>query len=71
MRLTSRQPFSARMRSRSKLQLAAMGLIIVIEVVGMVLIARHDRHAGSSLIGLGIVALAPFIFWINRTSDYR
>lgn len=59
------------MRSRTRLQFVVMAVIIAIEVVGMVLIADHDRHAGSSVIGLGIVALAPFTFWINRTSEQR
>ena len=59
------------MRSHTKLQLIMMILIIMVEVVGMVLIARHDRHAGSSLIGLGIVALAPYLYWAHRTSEYR
>lgn len=57
------------MRSRSKQQTAVFVLLCAVELVGITAVMTHHRQLGQALIGLGIVALGPYYFWLLRSSS--
>lgn len=58
--------FGRRARARSPLQHAATAILVLIDLAGIVAIVTGHHDLGSTLIGLGIVSLAPFGLWMRR-----
>ena len=61
-------PLLRHLRQRSRLQLVATALIVLLEVLGIATICLGHSDLGRSFVGLGVVLMMLLQFWLQSTA---